>query len=136
MKIITIEKDIHIMYVTATTFPAGIKEAFDKLHHKIPDTPDRTIYGISRPEAGGEIVYRAGVEALSEGEAGKYQIETLVLPKGNYISQEATHIQQDALVLDRTFQQLLQHPDLDPQGYCVEKYSAGGNEALCMIRLD
>jgi hypothetical protein len=40
---------------------------------------------------------------------------------------------KDIPAIQRTFNQLLAQPGLDPQGYCVEQYI--GNDMLCMIRL-
>jgi predicted transcriptional regulator YdeE len=135
MKIVDLDKDINVMYVTASSFPEGIMEAFNRLHQLIPGTTKHTLYGISRPENGGQIVYRAATGISSPVEAEKYHLESLTLKKGRYICQKVDHIQNDPQIITETFQNLLQHPDLDPQGYCVEQYEPDEDSVLCMIRL-
>lgn len=135
MNIVNLDKDINVIYVTATSFPDGIMEAFNQLHQLIPETTQHTLYGISRPENGGQIVYRAASTISTPGEAQKYHLQSLTLKKGRYISQKVDHIQQDPQKITQTFQDLLQHPDLDPQGYCVEQYEPDEDSVLCMIRL-
>jgi hypothetical protein len=40
------------------------------------------------------------------------------------------------MAIDRAFKELLEQPNLDPQGYCVEWYSSNEESVKCMIRLD
>jgi len=46
------------LYVTAKSFPQGIGEATSKLHNLFPFSKVRRIFGLSRPENNGGIVYR------------------------------------------------------------------------------
>ncbi len=78
MEKIRIEKDIRVFYVTAKSFPEGIQEAHQKLHSLIPFSKDRKYFGISRPEQGMGIVYRAAAEELEQREAERLKLETLV----------------------------------------------------------
>ena len=135
MKTITLDNDIRVFYVTAPSFPQGIKEATDKLHSLFPFSPVRKIFGLSRPENGGGIVYRAAAEELLTGEGKMHNCETLVIKKGNYISKKVENFRDDVLAIDRAFKELLQRPDLDPEGYCVERYETEGAGVTCMIRL-
>jgi hypothetical protein len=135
METITLDKDINVFYVTAPSFPQGIKEATDKLHSLFPFSPGRKIFGLSRPENGGGIVYRAAAEELQAGEGKMHHCETLVIKKGRYISQKVENFRDDVLSIDRAFKELLQRPDLDPEGYCVEWYETEGPGVTCMIRL-
>ena len=136
MKTISLDKDIKVFYVTAPSFPQGIKEATDKLHSLFPFSPARKIFGLSRPENGGGIVYRAAAEELKEGEGRMYHCETLNIKKGKYISQKVENFREDVLAVDRAFKQLLLEPNLDPNGYCVEWYETEGTGVTCMIRLN
>src|SRR6185369_6681745 len=86
METITLGKDITVMYVTAASYPQGIMAAHEKLHSIIPFSTSRKYFGLSRPEDHNGIVYRAAAEQIEEGEAKKYQLETLVIKKGNYIT--------------------------------------------------
>jgi hypothetical protein len=134
METITFENDITIMYKTATSFPEGVMAAHEALHAVVPFSTDRGYYGVSRPESGGGIVYRAAVEELKPGEAASFGLDTLVLKKGNYISITIADFMKDPKIIGQTFQQMLEHPGLDSQGYCVELYF-NDKDVKCMIRL-
>ncbi|MBO9703365.1 MAG: transcriptional regulator [Sporocytophaga sp.] len=134
MEKIKFDKDIKVFYVNAKSFPEGIQEAHQKLHSLITFSKDRKYFGVSRPEQGGEIVYRAAAEELESGEAEKLHLETLVLKKGEYVSITIKDFAKDIMSIDRAFKELLALPDLDPQGYCVEWYY-NEKDVNCMIRL-
>ena len=134
METTILENNIKVFYVTATSFPDGIKEAHEKLHSLIPFSKERKYFGVSRPENNSDIVYRAAAEEMKEGEAEKLNCKTLVLKKGKYISFTVNDYMQDLSSIERAFKQLLSHPGLDPQGYCVEWY-LNEKDVKCMIRL-
>ena len=136
MKTRTLETDITVFYVTANTFPEGIGEAFEKLHSLFPFSRERRIFGLSRPENNDGIVYRAAAEEMYEGEAEKLQCNRLILPKGKYIALDVIDFRKDLMSIDRAFKQLLQQPNLDTQGYCVEQNASDSEAITCMIRLD
>ncbi len=129
----TLNNDVKVFYVTAASFPDGILEAHQKLHSMIPFTTERRYFGISRPENGGGIVYRAAAEELQPGEAEKLNLHTLVLPKGEYVSLALHDYMKDIASVDRAFKTLLALPGLDPNGYCVEWYTSD-KDMICMIR--
>ena len=133
MQTTNLDRDIKVLYLSATSFPDGIKEAHEKLHSIIPFTNDRKYFGISRPEKG-TIKYKAAAEELNEGEAKSFSLETLILRKGHYISLTVHDFMKDIQAIDRTFKKLLSYPGLDPQGYCVEWY-LNNKDVKCMIRL-
>ena len=132
METVTFDKDIKVMYKTASSFPEGVLAAHQALHALIPFTTERRYFGISRPE-NGVIVYRASAEEMEPGEAEKIKCETLVLKKGNYLSITIHDFMKDIPAVEKTFNILTVQPGIDPQGYCVEEYV--GNDMLCMIRL-
>ena len=132
----TVHKDIKVLYVTATTFPEGIQAAMDKLRQTVPWTGDRTLLGISRPENGGAIVYRAGTEEREEGEADRLKCGTLILRKGKYVSHTINDPFEDLSRIGKAFEELLDHPKIDPKGYCVERYAKDITSVECMVRLD
>lgn len=136
MEKITLDRDIKVFYVTAKSFPAGIKDAADELHRIVPFSRERNYFGISRPENGGAIVYRAAAEEMENGEAKKFNCDTLLLKKGKYISLTVNDFRKDIMAIDGAFKELLEQPDLDPQGYCVEWYSTDKESVKCMIRLN
>ena len=134
METFILENDIKVFYVTATSFPDGIKEAHEKLHSLIPFSKERRYFGVSRPENNSHIVYRAAAEEMKEGEAEKLNRKTLVLKKGKYISLTVKDYMKDLSSIEQAFKQLLSYPSLDPQGYCVEWY-LNEKDVKCMIRL-
>ena len=134
METVNLDDDIRVLYFSATSFPDGIKEAHEKLHSIIPFTNDRKYFGISRPE-NGDVKYKAAAEELNEGEAKSFNLETLILKKGRYISLTVHDFMKDISAIDKAFKKLLSHPGLDPQGYCVEWY-LNNKDVKCMIRLE
>ncbi|HTE33560.1 MAG TPA: hypothetical protein VK666_24430 [Chryseolinea sp.] len=130
-----VEKDIHILYVTAESFPDGIVSAYEKLHKQVPASPERKFYGLSRPEKGQGTVYKAAVEVKSPDEAKKLKLDTMVIPKGNYIAETVYNYKKDVALIRKTFDKLLKQPNIDPQGYCVELYSPNDQDVTCMVRV-
>jgi hypothetical protein len=134
MERIKLNKDIKVVYVNARSFPEGILEAHQTLHSMIPFSRERKYFGISRPEQNQGIVYRAAAEELAPGEGEKLQLNTLLIRAGEYICITIEDYTKDLLSIDRAFKELLDYPNLDPQGYCVEWY-INEKDVKCMIRL-
>lgn len=134
MDTILFGQDITVFYKTARSFPDGILEAHESLHKLIPFSTQRKYFGLSRPENGGDIIYRAAVEEITPGEGGQLHCETLVLKKGTYKAIVVPDYLNDLQSIDRAFQQLLAERGLDPEGYCVEWYTSD-KDVTCMIRL-
>jgi hypothetical protein len=128
-----IKNDIKVFYITATSFPDGIKEAYEKLHSLLPTTSGRKFYGISRPE-GSKITYKAAVEESYPGEAEKYNCKRLIIPRGEYMSELIHDWQKDETLFRVTFEKLLARPDLDPNGFCAEEY-LNERDVRCMVPL-
>src|SRR5688572_23642113 len=80
-----LEEDIAIICVRATSFPAGIGEAFKKLESLVGAIEGRTFYGISKPDSNRSIIYKAGAAELFDGEADKLGCEKFLLRKGEYL---------------------------------------------------
>jgi hypothetical protein len=133
MQEITVDKDIKLLYVTADSFPDGIKTAFDKLQGLLASGDERKYYGISRPEKG-NIIYKAAAEEKYSGEAEQLNCDTLVLKKGKYISSEIPDFMNNIPAIGGTFQEMLMRPDIDPEGCCIEVYS-DNKDARCIVRL-
>lgn len=132
---VNLVNDIKIFYVTAASFPDGIMDAQKQLFELVPFAPDRKYIGVSRPENDNGIVYRAGVEEKIQGEAEALKCDTLTIFKGQYISLTVANYQDDVQAIISAFEQLLMHPNIDPQGYCVEWYMNDQTTVNCMIRL-
>lgn len=134
METIKLENDITVMYVTAASFPDGVMAAHQKLHSLIPFSTDRKYFGLSRPEGGGRIVYKAGAELLESGEAEKLNLQTITIKKGNYISATLHNYMKDLPGIGAIFQKMIARPDIAPEGYCVEWYLSD-KDVQCMVRL-
>jgi hypothetical protein len=134
METITIDKDIHVFYKTAKSFPDGVLAAHQTLHALVPFTTDRRYFGISRPEQGGDIVYKAAAEELTEGEGKSLNCDTMTLKKGSYISLVLHDYMKDIPSIGQAFTQLISEPGIDPEGYCVEWYISQ-TDMRCMVRL-
>ena len=135
METFSIDKDITVFYISADSYPQGIAEAHRRLHELVPFSPERNYFGLSRPENGGTVVYRAAVEELYAGEAQRFNCDTLVLEKGNYSCITVNDYESDLPAIGQAFGKLLALPDLDAQGYCVEWYFSK-NDVRCMVRLN
>lgn len=133
METITFDNDITVFYIPATSFPNGVMEAHKKLHALVPVSPDRKYFGLSRPE-NGVIMYKAAAEEKKPREAETFNLNTLVLKKGKYISITIKDFMKDKPAIGKSFQELLAHPGIDPQGYCVEWYF-NDTDIKCMVRL-
>jgi hypothetical protein len=133
METISLENDINVFYIAASSFPMGVMEAHQKLHALVPPAGGRRYFGISRPE-NGAIAYKAAAEEQYDGEAEKLGCETLVLKKGKYISEDIADFMQNIPAIGATFQKLLSYPGIDQNGYCVEWYF-NDKDVRCMVRL-
>jgi len=125
----TIDHDIQLCTVTAISFPEGIQDAFTKLGAAIP--PGSRMWGLSRPEAGGGIVYKAAAEATTPNEPG---FQTITLLRGKYLGMEIKDFMSNVQQIGAAFQMLLHSPGLDPNGYCVERYTSD-KDVICMVRV-
>ncbi len=129
-----IKEDIHVLCVQAASFPDGIMAAYDKLKALLPATDKRMLYGISYPEKVGKIIYKAAAEAKFPGEGEQYNCESFILKKGDYMSEVVYDFMNHISSIGNTFQKMLQHPDLDPNGYCVEMY-LNDKDVQCLVKL-
>jgi len=129
-----LERDVTVFYVQAESFPAGIMEAFQKLHSLLPSLELRNFYGVSNVNSKKVIIYKAAVEELYEGEAQKYGCETYTFRKGEYISMVITDFRKTPQSIGKAFEKLLANPNIDPNGACIEQY-LNDTDIKCMVRL-
>ncbi len=134
MKEEQIEEEISLFYVQAEQFPAGIGAAFQKLHALLPSVEGRDFFGISFPGPGGEIIYRAAVKALHEGEGEALGCPVFTVPTGTYLSHTLINWHKDETSIGKTFRQFLADPRLDPDGFCLEVY-LNEKDVQCMVKI-
>ena len=130
----TLESDIRVLCVEATSFPEGVMEAYDKLHSVIPKVDGRKVFGISRPEGGNSIIYKAAAEEMQPEESEKLNLETFTIRKGEYASIMIRDFMTDIPSVGRAFQEILHTQKVDPQGACIEWY-LNDKDVQCMVRL-
>jgi hypothetical protein len=128
-------ENITAMYITASSFPDGVLAAHQKLHSLVPmsSTPERKYFGISFP-INGTIVYKAGAEKLTNGEAEQLGLETYLIRKGEYASMDIHDYMKNLSSIGDAFNRLLENPRIDPNGACIEWYISD-NDVKCMVRL-
>jgi len=132
----SIDDDIAVVCVKATSFPQGIGDAWHQLFSKVPNAEQRKLYGISYGGENEKIVYRAGAEELHGGEAEQLGLEIFTIKKGEYISEVLEDWRKNEAEIGRTFQSLLNDPRIDKkQGYCLEIYF-NEKDVRCAVLLD
>lgn len=134
METIVIDNDIKVLYINAASFPDDVMAAHQKLHSVVPYNAARRYFGLSRPESGGSIVYKAAAEEITSGEAETLNVDTMTIKKGNYACITINEYMKDLNAIGKTFQELIALPNIDPQGYCVEWYLSD-KDVRCMVRL-
>ncbi|MDN3587108.1 transcriptional regulator [Pedobacter aquatilis] len=125
--------DLRMMYIEAATFPDGVEAAHKKLHALVAFDIKRRYFGYSRLE-NEIIIYKAGAEELNTGEGKILGLDTLLIQQGKFASKLVANFMDDVSVIGSTFQELLRHPNLDPNGYCLEIYQ-NTKDVLCLVRL-
>jgi hypothetical protein len=129
-----IDHDISLMYIQAVSFPLGVGGAFKELEGKLGNNQGRPRYGISFPDGKGGIIYRAAAEEAFDGEAAQAGCEAFIVHKGTFASTYIEDWKKDESSIGHAFNELLKHPQLDKQGYCLEIYP-NGNDVRCLVPL-
>lgn len=136
MKNYNLEKNIHVMCVTATSFPDGVMNAYKKLQSLITDSKERRYFGISHSTKDGSVIYKACAEEKEAGEAKKLGLESFTIKAGNFANEYIVDHMKDSESIGNTFKKLLKNPDIDPQGYCLEIYKDFDDKDVnCMVPL-
>jgi hypothetical protein len=133
MQTFQLEKDVPLFGVQATSFPEGVRGAWEELHRKLGVTNGRAFYGISHGSKDGTIVYKACVEEAFDGELAGLDCERFLLPKGEYTGETIHNFMQQLPRIGETFQALLARGDYDTTSACVEQY-LNDADVVCMIK--
>jgi len=136
METFILDTNINVLCVTAKSFPEGVMEAFDKLHSLVPFDEKRRLFGISRPNKQGKIIYKAALEELHQGEAEKVGCESFVIQKGKYIFLDRADFMKNLQSIGEAFHELISQSNIDPNGYCLEWYLNDNKDVRCLVRLD
>src|SRR3954454_3148862 len=82
MKQYELTEDLTLIGVHVTTFPNGIKEAFENLMKTLGS--DRAYYGVSWMDENDSVKYYAMAREFFPGEAKLWNYESLMIEKGEY----------------------------------------------------
>lgn len=134
MEKVIFQQDIPTLRVAATSFPTGVGQAYEDLHSVLPAQEGRQTYGISQGGEGGKILYWAATNILDEKDQEQSGFEPFTIRKGSYASVLVRDFHKDVPIIGRTFEGLLAHPELDPQGYCLEIY-LNDHDVQCLVKL-
>jgi DNA gyrase inhibitor GyrI len=134
MQTTSINQNITLACITATSFPAGVPQSHQQIQAIFPNSSQRRIYGISRPNEQGIIVYKACIEIAEPSEATALGLETFVIPSGTYQVIAVKDYPNNLGAIREAFQVLTAHADMDPDGYCIENY-LNEKDMECLFKL-
>lgn len=134
MTITTLENNIRVFCLTATSFPAGIKEVYDKLHLLYPPGNGRTYFGISYPDGKGGLVYKAAVKLNDTDTEPGAPFEVFNIRKGRYLCEDISNFMADVTSIGKLFGRMIAEPGIAPDGYCLEMY-LNPTDVRCMVLL-
>jgi predicted transcriptional regulator YdeE len=117
-----LNSDIRVMFLKAGKFPDDVPATYTQLESAITNKTERRYFGYSRPNKEGIIVYNACAEILDANEPAEYNLETMTIQAGNYASVSIKDHYNDEKNIPNAFEKLLKHPQLDPNGFCLEIY--------------
>jgi len=129
-----IQHDIRVFGRQVVTFPLGVKEAFDELVHVVPEGLNRSYYGLSHLDAGGNIIYYAAVEEYAIGEGKKLGYDYYTIGKGEYLSAAIKNWLSKTDCIKDVFHEMMQDKRFDNITPCVEWYKSD-EEMVCMLKI-
>ncbi len=132
MEKITLNESIPVVCVTATSFPDGIMEAYEKLYRKVKNHTGRTTYGIST-FSNGNLIYKAAFSHMDDDDISEMSLESDVISKGEYIAETIKNFEKHRDKFQPTFKKLGD-----------SKYKTGmpgiewyqGNNVKCMLPIN
>ncbi len=132
MKKYNLQNDIQTFGKRVETFPQGIKEAFDELV-KMVGGFTRSFYGISKAGDDDKMLYYAVAEEKSDVEAEKYNCETFVIEKGEYLISSLTDWETQTNLINGIFHEMMTDSSIDRTKPAIEWYK-NSDEMFCMVR--
>ena len=126
-------QDIKVAGLEVTTFPDGIKEAFDSLIKMLPAGEGRSCFGLSKMNDNGGIIYIAAIEQKENGELKKNHCKDYIIQKGEYITRELTNWMDKLCSIKDIFTELIEDDRTDKTSYCIEWYK-DDKHMTCMLK--
>jgi hypothetical protein len=113
-----------------------VPATYEQLKALLPHQPIRRYFGISHPDITGKILYKAAAEILPNDIILGDELERFQIKKGKFIGQYIVNHFSDSNSIAGSFQTLLKHPNIDPNGYCLELYkNYDDKDVHCLVRL-
>lgn len=131
MKLYEQMEDLSLIGIHVTTFPNGIKEAFDKLMKMLGE--GRAYYGVSWMDNNNIVQYYAMANEQFPNEGKQYAYENIILPKGYYESETVHDWMNKTQSIRDIFQDLMKSDTPVENRPCVEWYKSD-EEMVCMIK--
>ncbi|HPH92297.1 MAG TPA: hypothetical protein PLZ68_15865 [Ferruginibacter sp.] len=123
--------DINLIGLHVTTFPNGIKEAFDSVLETLGS--NRTCYGISWMDDNNTIQYYAMVNQLVKGEGESHSYKTLKIPAGDYKTETVHDWLSKTSSIKDVFHELVDSGQPNENNPCIEWYQSD-EVMVCMVK--
>ena len=134
MKTYNLKSDVKIFGSKVERFPDGIQEAFDELIKKTgDDAGERNYYGVSEM-TDEKIIYTAAAEEKISGEAKKYNYNSSIIEKGEYLVWVINDWKNNIDSIKDICYELVQDNRADKTKPCIEWYK-NYDEMWCMIKI-
>ena len=131
MKIYNQPEDTTVFGVHVKTFPTGIKEAFEGLIKNLGS--NRNFYGVSWMDENNMVQYYAMAQEAFNGEAIRYNYETLTIEKGEYPVETVLNWSSKTDCIKDVFHGLIPNNRPDKNHPCIEWYKSD-EEMLCLVK--
>lgn len=135
IKTFVLKEDIIAFCKKATSFPDGVLAAHQQLHQHVLASNKRNYFGISYLNFKKEIIYKAAVDELFNGELKHLELEQVIIKNGTYAYINVLNFKEKIHEIELAFKILIKHALLDPNGFCLEWYAANNKDCKCMVRL-
>lgn len=132
MDIIHLPHDIQLVMLQATSFPEDIQATFDTLKKTLDGIPTQTFYGVSHADPQGRILYYAAA-SLADAQQTVPGTKSITVRKGYFLALPVRKWRENIPAITTTFDTLMKHADIDPDGYCLEEY--GCDTMRCLVPL-
>ena len=115
------QPDIELVVCRANEFPAGIKDAWERLESKLASLKGRKFYGLTYFEDG-QLVYYAGLQPKNNEEIQALGFPTMRLKGGKYVRVKLMDWNSQADEIGPIFDELMETYRKDPSGPTIEFY--------------
>jgi hypothetical protein len=126
-------EDLTVFGIYVKNFPDGIQEAFSGLMEVFGNK--RAYYGISWCDDSNTVQYYAMVQEAYKGEAMEYLFPSLIIEKGDYLTETVNDWSSKTSSLKDVFHKLRPDKSPDRENPCIEWYKSDV-EMLCMVKAE